>query len=89
MSISSEFRIVPIRMSPNSSVCKTDSELSHIINNIYVHVSSFRFESPWATNKTNIGVSGRGGGCFHTQVDTSFTLLFIKQKRADISYWKY
>jgi len=47
MSKSSEFRIMPIRMSANSSVCNTVSELSHVINNIYVHVSSFQFASPW------------------------------------------
>jgi hypothetical protein len=73
MSKSSEFGIVPVRMSPNESVCNTVSELSHVINNVYVHVSGFRFASPWATNKTNIGVPRGGGDVFlHRQMPILF-----------------
>ena len=75
MSKFSEFRIMPVCMSPDSSVCSTVTDLSHTINNIHVHVSSFRFGSPWATNKTNISAPGRrGGGGFLTQTDACFIL---------------
>jgi len=82
---------MPVRMSSNSSVCSTLSELSHIINYIHVHVRSFRFASllglqiiqvsvrPAAgsgAGQGRVGVGGGGGGGAEVLLHRQMPLLF-------------